>query len=340
MGSNLFSRLITSYRKRGVFGVLGHAILDMSVSFNRWLARVRDHRGEFQISAPPKESRVLIVVLAGYKPAIWPLTLRRIKSFAPSDADICVVTAGKHVTSLATLCQQFGWSYASTTLNKTGLALNKVISAHPSAEWVFKIDEDIFVPENFFEDLQAGYLKIARQGTYNPGFCSPTLNVNGISYLTFVDRLGLRSDYRDVFQEERAACSGVRAHHDPQAALWLWRHSLPFDKTAKRFSESAVPVDTNAHLIGTRFSIGAILLQREFLDQIGGFRSTWRQGILGVDESGLCCACMESSRPMFYLDNVLAGHFSFYPQERAMIEALPELAAVDPATFSAAGGTP
>jgi hypothetical protein len=36
---------------------------------------------------------------------------------------------------------------------------------------------------------------------------------------------------------------------------------------------------------------------------------------------------------MFYLTNVLAGHFSFYPQERAMMNLLPEFALLDPLTF-------
>ncbi|HEY9131807.1 MAG TPA: hypothetical protein VIM98_08645 [Dyella sp.] len=330
--NNPFSKLLASYRKRGVFGVIRHAFLDASDAIGRRLTVMRDHSGKFQIEARSRNEQTLIVVLAGYKPAIWPLTLRRIAKYQSADAHVCVVTAGKHVPALAQLCEKHGWSYGWTALNKTGLVLNKAIAAHPGAKWIFKIDEDIFIAEHFFESMRQGYDAIESQGTYKPGFCSPMLNINGISYLTFLEKTESRSAYIAQFGEHRAACSGVHAHYDPAAALWLWRRTLPLDRIAAQIGNAAASGD--AHLIPTRFSIGAVLFRKDYIDEIGGFRSSWREGILGVDESWLCHACMESSRPMFYLANVLAGHFSFYPQERAMLDALPELAALDPDTFA------
>jgi len=273
-------------------------------------------------------------VLAGYKPLLWPLTLRRIAIYAPSDASSCVVTAGKKVDELAALCKANSWTYISVRENKTGLALNKAIAAHPASRWIFKIDEDIFVSKDFFTDMRNGYESIVADGQYRPGFCAPTLNVNGISYISFLEKLEKSSEYFKKFGELRAACDGVHAHYDPIAALWIWKLSLPFDEIAARFRDQAKDTVSNKHLIGTRFSIGAILLERSFLDQIGGFRSSWRQKMLGVDEAALCMACVEHSRPMFYLSNVLAGHFSFYPQEHTMLEALPRLAELDPVTFN------
>jgi hypothetical protein len=253
--------------------------------------------------------------------------------FAPPEAAVCVVTAGKFVENIDLICRSAGWTYLSVSKNKTGLALNKAIQLHPAAKWIFKMDEDIFVSKNFFKSLRKGYDDIASEGEYNPGFCAPTINVNGVTYVSFLKHLGLSEDYVRDFGELKVACNGVRAQADPSAAVWLWRRSLPLDKKAAEFSNELTVKSNFAQMIGTRFSIGAILMERSFFDEIGGFRSAWRQGILGVDEEALCAACINFSRPMFYLSNVFAGHFSFFMQESAMMDALPELSVLDPSVF-------
>lgn len=334
--ASLWSRTWTSLRKRGLLGVADRIGVDGIASVRRRLVAFRDHRGSFQLEGNPRNSDVAIFVLAGYKQALWPLTLERLRKYAPYDADVCITTAGKRVPALADLCRQNGWTYLTTKDNKTGLVLNKAIAAHPQATQCFKLDEDIFISNGFFDEMIAGYAALVAEGIHNPGFCSPMINVNGVSYLSFLDGIGRRDAYRSLFGELRQAASGVRAHHDPEAAKWLWRHSLPLDAVAERIRTTsyAAPVES-AKLIGSRFSIGAIYFERDFWASIGGFGSSWRQGILGVDESTLCAACIERSRPMFYLENVFAGHFSFYPQESAMMDALPEFEKLDPQTFSA-----
>jgi hypothetical protein len=336
MNLNTIHRLTDSLKKRGIFGLIFHALMDLTKPFKSSIIRMRDHTGSTRITGTPTVSASLIVVLAGYKPKLWPLTLRRVAKYAPPDAAVCVVTAGKFDRDLEKFCDELGWCYVSVSKNKTGLALNKAISLHPSAKWIYKLDEDVFIANGFFDDLRTGYEYIQSEGLHNPGFCAPLLNVNGISYMTFLKEIGAIKDYREKFGEVAVACSGVHAHYDPQAALWLWRRSLPFDSVARNLRQlerTSTPVPI---MIGSRFSIGAILLQRDFLDTIGGFRSTWREGVLGADESGLCSACVEQSRPMFYLGNVFAGHFSFFPQEHGMMEAWPELERLDPITFSLA----
>ncbi|MCW0202496.1 MAG: hypothetical protein OJI74_11545 [Rhodanobacter thiooxydans] len=329
-------RLSASLKKRGLSGLLVHALMDLAKPLQSFLIRMRDHTGSARTVGEPIVSESLIVILAGYKPRLWPLTLRRIAKYAPRSAAVCVVTAGKFDRDLEKFCGERGWCYMSVSKNKTGLALNKAVALHPAAKWIYKIDEDVFIADGFFDDLRAGYEYIQSEGLHNPGFCAPLLNVNGISYLTFLERIGATEDYHERFGEIRVSCSGVHAHYDPEAASWLWRRSLPFDPLARRFRQFEPSLVPDPIMIGSRFSIGAILLQRDFLDAIGGFRSTWREGILGVDESALCVACVEQSRPMFYLRNVFAGHFSFFPQERGMMEAWPELEQLDPIAFSMA----
>lgn len=322
------SRLAASLRKRGVMGFIAHLFLDVFAAIGRRLAWIRDHSSTTTLSGSLKDSESLIVILAGYKPLIWPLVLRRIAKHAPAEAAVCVVTAGKSEPKLAEFCAKMGWSYLSVAKNKTGLALNKAVALHPKARWIYKLDEDIFISNGFFEGLRQGYERILKEGVYRPGFCSPTLNLNGVSYRHFLEATGNTAAYLKQFGELRVACDGVKAHYDPEVAVWLWQRTLPLDVVAASFRKQE-----GYFLSGTKFSIGAILLEREFLDSIGGFRSTWRQKMLGIDESFLCAACVERSRPMVVLKDVLAGHFSFYTQEKAMVAALPALASQDPACF-------
>jgi hypothetical protein len=326
------ARLIRSIRKYGWSGFAKRAAIEIWNGVGTSCRRWRDHHGKSNLEGKPKGAGVGIFILAGYKPSLWPLTLERIRRYAPSTADICVVTAGKRVPEIGTLCAKNGWTYLSTSLNKTGLALNKAIEAHPHASRLFKLDEDVFVAEGFFKDLADGYDSLRYRGSYEPGFCAPMLNVNGISYAGFLEYLDAKDAYFQEFGEIRVACDGVRAHHDPKAAEWLWLRSLPFDSVAAKIRQKPA----TETLIGSRFSIGAIYFERSFWRQIGGFASTWRQGILGIDESSLCTACVLASRPMFYLNNVFAGHFSFYPQERSMLDLIPRLASIDPTTFDPA----
>jgi hypothetical protein len=332
------SKLRRSIATYGWVGSLSRATREVIEAIARVLRERRDHHGGYCLEGEPKGLDVGVVVLAGYKPSLWPLTLARIRKFVPPYAEVCITTAGKHVPELAALCKANGWTYLTTSANKTGLALNKVIDAHPGATRWFKLDEDIFVAEGFFDDLIQGYEALVQQGSYRPGFCAPMLNVNGVSYVGFLERIDAADAYKAVFGDLRQASDGVHAHYDPKAAEWLWRRTLPLDEVAARMNSDNPDPLAHARLIGTRFSIGAIFFEREFWKAFGGFTSTWRQGILGVDETGICTACMLASRPMYYMTNVLAGHFSFYPQERAMMDLLPEFAKIDPASFGAEAG--
>ena len=327
--NNPIARMGVSLKKRGLTGFIGHLFLDAFTAIGRRFARIRDYSSAMQVSGTVRDADSLVVILAGYKPAIWPLVLRRIAKYAPKDHAVCVVTAGKSEPRLAAFCTRQGWCYVSVKKNKTGLALNKAIALHPKARWIYKLDEDIFIPAGFFQGLRRGYDRILKEGVYRPGFCSPTLNLNGVSYRHFLEATGNTRAYMKKFGELAVACDGVKAHYDPEAAVWLWRRSLPLEKVAAKLRKGKDPY----FLAGGKFSIGAILLEREFLESIGGFRSTWRQRMLGIDESFLCAACVERSRPMVVLKDMLAGHFSFYTQEKAMLAALPELAALDPDCF-------
>jgi len=201
------------------------------------------------------------------------------------------------------------------------LAQNLAIARHPGARWVYKLDEDIVIGDGFFAGLRQAYERVAEEGHYLPGFCAPVLNVNGFSYLRFLQTMGLETAYRARFGELRLSTGEIPATNDGEAALWLWRHSLPFDEVAARFAAQPPGYSTVPH----RFSIGAILFEREFWEAFGGLLVRPPAGALGVDETSICRKCVDMSRAMVVAHDVFAGHFSFGAQEAFMREQLEEL---------------
>jgi hypothetical protein len=268
-----------------------------------------------------KDSKHLVIVLVGYKPDLWPVTLGRIARFAPPEYDICLMSSGKRVEKLDQLAESMGWSYLSTVLNEVSHIQNLSIERHPNAQYIFKLDEDMFIGKNFFEDLLAGHLRVLEQGLHKPGFTAPIINVNGYGYIEFLKELGLTSEYRKRFGEVRQAAEKIPAQTDGDAALWLWRHSMPFDETARRFSEKEFCYSTCPH----RFSIGAILFERDFWSRMGGLAVSKTPGWLGHDEEHICKYCMNSSEVIVVVHNVFAGHYAFGPQNLTMSSALDEL---------------
>ncbi len=113
-----------------------------------------------------KHSHSLIIILAGYKPFLWGDVLERVERFAPTDTDICIASSGKYDHTLAETAKQNSWSYLSIRRNCVELALNVAILLHPEAEFIYKIDEDIFVTQHSFDILMLTYQKVLHDGLY------------------------------------------------------------------------------------------------------------------------------------------------------------------------------
>ena len=285
------------------------------------LVRRRNLTGSSYFADRSTGSHSVVVILAGYKAYLWDMTLARLERFVAPDVDVCLVSPALRSEPLEALAERCGWSYLSTRANYVSLAQNLAIARHPSARWVYKLDEDIVIGEGFFDRLRAAYERVAAEGRYHPGFCAPVLNVNGFSYLRFLQTMGLEDAYRDRFGPLRLSTGEIPATNDGEAALWLWNHSLPFDEVAARFAAQAPGYSTVPH----RFSIGAILFEREFWDSFGGLLVRPPEGALGVDETSICRKCVDMSRAMVVAHDVFAGHFSFGAQEAFMREHVQEL---------------
>ncbi len=258
----------------------------------------------------------LLLIVAGYKSALWPLTLLRIKQHVPVDTDVCVVCPGKLEPQLQSACAAMGWSFVATRENKLSLAQNLAIALHPSAEWIHKLDEDIVIAEGYCESLEQTYHHALSLDEGHVGFVAPTLNVNGFSYRSFLKFLSPDKlpEFRTRFGDSRMGCINTAAYGSPQAAQFLWEQSLPFDPLANLFQARPIGYDICPH----RFSIGAILFHRSLWTECGGF-TVARDGELGVEEADLCAFCCDNSKLILISHRTFAGHVGFYPQARHMI---------------------
>lgn len=63
-----------------------------------------------------------------------------------------------------------GWSYLATSDEDISLAQNLAIERLAEATIIYKIDEDVFVSEGFFDSLLAGYLRVRSESEFALGF--------------------------------------------------------------------------------------------------------------------------------------------------------------------------
>ena len=266
-----------------------------------------------------KRSNSLCIILAGYKEYLYENVFERMKRFAPADIDVCVVTSGKYSSQIDNICKQNEWSYLSTKENNVSLVQNVAISLHPEAQYIYKIDEDIFITNNYFEKMMDAYL-LAKTSDYDPGFVAPLIPVNGFSHLIVLQKLGLVEEYTKRFEAPKYMTGNERKiQSDPQAAMFFWGEggTVPhIDYMNELFSKN----DKKVIPCPIRFSIGAILFERRLWEEMGYFEVDKYGNSMGVDESQICAYCMRASRPIMVSENTLVGHFSFGPQTNGMID--------------------
>lgn len=256
------------------------------------------------------------MLLAGHKPELWPLTLARVAGTVPADVDVCLVTPGVERPELARLAERHGWSLLATSGGHVGVAQNLALRRHPSAQWIFKLDEDVFIAPGFFERLIDGYARAASRAEFALGFAAPVLNVNGFSFVEFLRTMDLTEAWTERFGEPRRASDGVPAQESGDAAVWLWSHGS-VDAISARFATMPFGFSVVPH----RFSIGAILFERSLWEHMRGFSRRERAPGLGEDEQHLCVECLSRSRVPVVLHDVYAGHFAFGGQMPAMLAA-------------------
>ena len=121
----------------------------------------------------------MVIVLAGYKSYLWDMSLARLERFVPTQMDVCLVSPALRSEPLEALAERRGWSYLSTRANYVSLAQNIAIARHPSARWIYKLDEDISVAL----DLANGRPSLREDGAESVRCTNPTIPLQGMAYL-------------------------------------------------------------------------------------------------------------------------------------------------------------
>ncbi len=261
------------------------------------------------------------MVLAGYKPELWHAVFGRLKAWLPEDTDVCVMTSGCMVPTLVDLCAQNGWSYLSTRENRLTRIQNLAIWLHPAAQYIYKLDEDIFLTQGCLEQLYRTYCQAAEELKYEIAFAAPLIPVNGYGYVRVLEKCGLLEDWERRFG--KAVYTDGKHHHTAiaeqgVAARYMWGEVQSvlrdIDALARKFAQ-----EPEAYTIcPIRFSIGIILFSRQSWMEWGLFPVDWTVG-MGLDEEHIAHICMYHGKVAVVSENALAGHLAFGTQTKEML---------------------
>lgn len=265
----------------------------------------------------------MLIVLAGYKPDLWEAVFGRLAKFLPAGIDVCVATSGRTDERLRALCAENHWSYLSTGRNNISLIQNMAIRLHPSAQWIYKMDEDVFLTEGVLERMKAAYGQASGRLSAEVGFVSPLLPINGYGHVKLLRKLGLEAAWEDRFGKLMFT-EGLQRHtqilKNPEAARFMWGETDPrladIDELGRFLA--AQPEELTA--CPYRYSIGLILFARKTWMDMGAFGVDAAGSNLGLDEEQFCQYCVLQAKAMVVVENAVAGHFSYGPQTAAMLE--------------------
>ena len=275
-------------------------------------------KGKYEFIDRSKKSENLCIILAGYKEFLWKEVFERIEKFIPKDFDVCIVSPGMFNEKLVELCEKNSWSYLSVEMNKVTLAQNIAIHLHKSAKYIYKLDEDMFITEEFFENLKETYLKVKEENKYKVGFVAPLININGYSYRRILEKTNLLSKFEEKFKSAYMdATPGEQIIENGEIAKFMWGNGNQELKNIDEISRKFSKEEFSYSICPIRFSIGAILLPRETWNKMEKF-DVCRGNNMGLDEVKLCQFCTIYSRVMVISENILVGHFSYGPQTSEM----------------------
>lgn len=277
-------------------------------------------KGTYKFIDRKKDYSKMCIILAGYKPFLWDDVFDRISEYIPKDIDVCIVSSGLYSEELDEIARKNDWSYLSVKQNKVSLVQNIAINLFDKAEFIYKLDEDIFVTKNMFNKMFETYKDAESNSTYRVGFVAPMLPINGYAHIRVLQKTELLDTYEKKFG---------RAQHNwdpkgkfvvnPDIAKFMWGETEERLRDIDKLDSELADKEMKYSICSIRFSIGAILFTRKLWENMGRFEVKIGSN-MGLDETQLCNYLLEDSRAIFVSENTVAGHFSYGPQTAAMKE--------------------
>lgn len=178
-----------------------HAMRNRVIGIKKKIERKHRLRGKYYFINRSKNKKKLCIILAGYKSFIWDEVFYRIKSFVDDDIDVCVLSSGLYSKELESICEKNEWSYLSTKKNHVGLVQNIAINLFKNAEYIYKLDEDVFITSGFFKKLEETLVDAEKNTRFHVGMVTPLIPVNGYTYIKVLEKLNLLNEYEEKFRK-------------------------------------------------------------------------------------------------------------------------------------------
>lgn len=259
--------------------------------------------------------KVLCYILTGYQNEIWDSTLTRIEKYQYPDIDYCLITSGKYDPYIDNMARKNDWSYLYSEKNQVCWIQNLVIDLHPAADYIIKMDEDIFIGKHFFKDMLQGYKK-AELTEYRIGFAAPVIPLNCCGYVSYLDSIGRRKEFEEKFgRAYRFRFSAV--FNVEETAVWLCDTMESFDKMEDYFHAG---MTTDPQIRACFFNVGCIMFSRKRWFLMGKFIENPNGSGMGADEKQICDNNCTNDMPIFEITNALVWHLAFGKQKHVMMD--------------------
>lgn len=269
---------------------------------------------EYDFIDRSKKKKILCYILAGYEPVLWENTLARIKAFQSEEIDYCLVSSGKQDKALDELAEKNQWSYLYTMENQVCFIQNQVIACHPQAEYMIKMDEDIFIGKHFFQQMIQEFLRIEKEGDYRIGFAVPIIPLNCSGYVSYLKAIGMKEEFERQFgRAYKSRFSAIQSVY--KTAEFLWDTMDSFDEMAGRFLQRE-----GYSVCDCYFNIGCIMYTRKRWLMMGKWPEKASESGMGMDEAYIYQDNIEKDLSVYEIHSVLAGHLAFGHQKQQMIE--------------------
>ena len=260
------------------------------------------------------DQKTLCYILAGYEEYLWDNTIARIAVFQSQEVDYCIVSSGKDSKTLDELAESNHWSYLYTEQNQVCFIQNLVIELHPEAEYIIKLDEDIFIGKDFFKEMLRGFRRIEQEGEYRIGFAVPVIPLNCCGYVSYLQAIGKKEEYEQRFgRAYRSRFSAV--FNIEETAEYLWNLMGNFDSMAAKFASC----DTYC-VCDCYFNIGCIMYTRERWLMMGKWPENPKESGMGMDEAYIYQDNVEKDMSVYEIQSALVGHLAFGHQKQRMIK--------------------
>ena len=279
--------------------------------------------GRFEFKDRSKGSEKLCVIIAGHKPFIWKYIFPRLAAFTPKDLDVVLLVPGKNQKKLEEVAKKYGWSYLNVFRNNINVAQNIAAILHQKAKYIYKIDEDMFITENFFEYCMELFEYAEKNLDVDIGFVSTLINVNGYGFRKILKLFNSTDEFEKKFGKVKITAGSAEKMDftkNSEVARYIWnlcKKNGSIDEISSRLNSD----ELNYSICPIRYSIGAILYKKSLLIDMDYFEWTLGNGV-SIDEIQLCNYCNKNSKVAMIGEDMMIGHLCYGPQTQGMLEML------------------